>query len=223
MFGLFKGGERIPARLAGAGAPSSHSCNLSTCGGTATWECMYTDSTGASCGSHWCQDHLLVVDGAPFCRRHAGVASLLLTRVGTLLEMPVPPVHDRSLPLLLRLAAQINESAVQLLQHLYRDRQDVTVPTHATIREFRNLGRVDGWQAVWSATAQTGYLTVISLRTSLAEPPAVALCRDGLVVSEGIPDWILQRDDDRWNGAGDAGFVDGLMDGLVGVFAAGVS
>ena len=223
MFGLFKrdSAQRIPERLAQAGPPGDEKCHVTTCGATMTWECTYTDNSGSTCRTHWCPDHLVVVDGAPFCRRHAGVASLLLTRVGTLLEMPVPRVEDRSLPLLLRMAAQMDQRTVQLLEHLYRGRRDVEVSAHPAIREYRDQGRVLGWQALWTATSQTGHLTAVSLRTNLGEPPVVSIVRDGRPVREGVPDWVLLRDEDRWNGAADNEFVDGLFGALVASFSNG--
>ncbi len=224
MFGLFKSAGHIPPRLAHAGPPTSHGCTVSHCTSRTTWQCTYTDASGATCNTHWCADHLLVVDRAPFCRRHAGVAGLLLTRVGTLLEMPVPRVDDRSLPLLLRIAAQLDERVVGLLHHLYKDRYDVAVAPHAMIRHYSEQGRPVGWQAQWTATLSTGHQTVIGVRTSLSEPPQVAITRDRRVLREGVPDWILQRDEDRWNGAGDKEFVDELFSALVGSFSmAGVS
>jgi hypothetical protein len=221
MFRLFKrdSAHRIPDRLAQAGPPGDAGCDVSTCASTMTWECTYTDSSGSTCETHWCPDHLVVVDGAPFCRRHAGVASLLLTRVGTLMEMPVPRVDDRSLPLLLRMAAQLDERIAQLLQHLYHGRYDVEVSAHPAIRELRDQGRILGWQALWTATSQVGHLTTVSLRSNLAEPPVISIARDGRTLSEGVPDWVRQRDDDRWNGVGDNEFVDGLFGALVASFS----
>lgn len=222
MFGLFRRdpSQRIPERLAQAGPPGTEKCRVSSCDSTMTWECTYTDAAGNVCATHWCPDHLLVVDGAPFCRRHAGVATLLLTRVGTLLEMPVPRVDDRALPLLLRIAAQLDERIVQLLHHLYRGRYDVEISAHPAIREQRDQGRSAGWQATWTVTSQTGHLTTIALRASATEPPVVAITRDGRNVREGVPEWVLRRDDDRWNGPPDTEFVDGLFSALVAGFQA---
>lgn len=225
MFGFFRRDSRlrIPERLSSAGPPGHDKCMVGSCAATMTWECTYTDATGATCRTHWCPDHLLVVDGAPFCRRHAGVASLLLTRVGTLLEMPIPRVEDRSLPLCLRIAAQLDQRMVQLLEHLYQDRYDVEISAHATVREHRESGRGLAWQAQWTATGPTGHLTVLGLRTTLAEPPQVSILRDGRVIREGVPDWVANRDEDRWNGPGDTEFVDDLYRALVATFSAGGS
>lgn len=221
MFGIFKT-SRVPAHLAQAGPPTSEKCRVSTCTSTLTWECTYTDTSGLTCGEHFCPDHLLVVDGAPFCRRHAGVASLLLTRVGTLLEMPVPRVDDRCLPLLLRIAAQLDDRIVQVLQHLYAGRYDVQIGAHAHIRDYRDQGRIAGWQAQWTATAQSGHLTVISLRSNNTEPPVVEIARDGRVLMEGAPEWVLRHDEDRWNGPADTDFVEALFGALVASFSAPV-
>lgn len=221
MFGFFRrdGSRRVPDRLSQAGPPGHEKCMVSTCAETMTWGCTYTDSTGATCATHWCPEHLLVVDGAPFCRRHAGVASLLLTRVGTLLEMPVPRVDDRSLPLLLRIAAQMDERMVQLLHHLYQGRYDVEISAHPAVREHRDQGRLLAWQAMWTATGPTGHLTVLGLRAGTAEPPVVSIVRDGRVVREGVPDWVLRRDEDRWNGPPDTEFIDALFGALVATFS----
>lgn len=218
MFGLFND-RRVPAHLAQAGPPTSEKCQVTSCASTLTWECAYTDTSGLTCGAHFCPDHLLVVDGSPFCRRHAGVASLLLTRVGTLLEMPVPRVDDRCLALLLRVAAQLDEKVVNILQHLYAGRYDVQIGAHAHIRDYRDQGRIAGWQAQWTATAQSGHLTVISLRSNNTEPPLVAIARDGRVVKEGVPDWVMRRDEDRWNGPADTDFIEDLFSALVASFS----
>ena len=196
-------------------------CFLADCGRVEGWQCSYVDAAGHACISWWCPEHAVLVNGLPFCRRHAGVAGLLLSRAGSLFELPLPRVEDRALPLLLRLTEQLDARAVHLLEFLYRDRRDVTLAKHANVRERRQVGRHDGWEAMWTATTQSGYLTTITLRVTGAEPPCVILLRDGSPLFDAVPDWIARERADSWHPDGDASLVEELYAILLASFRIG--
>ena len=200
-------------------APGAY-CFQVDCGRVEGWQCSYVDASGRACISWWCPDHAALVGGLPFCRRHAGVAALLVSRVGSLFELPVPRVDDRALPLLLRLTDQLDARAAELLGYLYRDRSDVLLSGHANIRERLASGRHEGWDAMWTASGPTGYLTTITLRVTAEEPPRVLLLRDGSLLFDAVPDWILREPSEAWHPDGDAGFVDELYAMLVRSFTA---
>ncbi len=236
-FSLFKkqqpgpGMASIPAiaaeiAAAAAGAdPAFHqqrgaaSCFFGPCTRTEGWQCTYTDARGNVCMSWWCQDHVAFIHGAPFCRRHAPLARMLVERVGSLYQMPVPGVHDRALPLLIRLTDQLDEQLVKLLRHLYSDNAQVKVAEHAMIRERKEMGAPPAWESVWTATAPTGYVTTFSLRVTTAEPPVVQLFRDGYMIEEAVPTWIAHRDEDAWHQPGDVEFVNHLNSRLIATFS----
>lgn len=204
-----------------AGHHAGASCFHSQCFRTEGWQCTYTDARGSACMSWWCRDHIEFVSGAPFCRRHARLAKILIERVGSLYQMPVPEVNDRALPLLIRLTDQIDERIVRLMRHLFQDNPAVRVADHAMVRERKERGSNDGWESVWSATAAQGYVATFTLRVLGGEPPMVQLARDGSLVHQGVPAWIARRDEDGWHAASDEDFVSELYAMLVATFTGG--
>jgi hypothetical protein len=166
------------------------------CGRSEGWQCSYVDTHGAACHSWWCAEHVAVIDGTPFCRRHVAVAKLLVERVGSIFEVPPPNVNDRALPMLLRLAELLDARMVELLRRVYANRPEVSVPEHGTIRERREEGRPAGWECVWAANSSSGYLTTISFRVTSHEPPVIQLARDGHLLREGTPAWIDHHPND---------------------------
>jgi len=218
----------IPAYAASmsAAAPGEHAqaagggacCFFGPCQQTEGWQCTYTDTQGSPCLSWWCRDHVVFVSGAPFCRRHSSLANMLVERVGSLYQIPVPPVGDYALPLLLRLTDQLDEPLVKLLRHLFSASAQVRVADHAMIRERREVGAQSGWESVWTATSPAGYVATLSLRASRTEPPVVQLVRDGRLVQEAVPTWIANRDEDAWHQPNDAEFVNWLYGSLIATY-----
>ncbi len=196
-------------------------CFHSQCRRTEGWQCTFTDTKGNGCLSWWCEEHIEFVQNVPFCRRHARVAHLLLERVGSLYQIPVPDIGDRALPLLIRLTDQFDDRIVKLLRHLYRDNPAVQVAPHAMIRDRKGPGGHMGWEAVWSATSPSGYVATMALRVTGDEPPLVQLMRDGHLVEQGVPTWVVQRLEDGWHTEADDEFVNGLYGALVATFGGG--
>lgn len=199
-------------------APGAY-CFYADCGRPEGWQCSYVDAAGHACISWWCPEHAALIGQLPFCRRHAGVAALLVSRAGSLYELPVPRVDDRALPLLLRLTEHLEGRIVELLGYLYRGRTDVTLDKHATIRDHRRNGRHEGWEAMWTATAVGGYLTNITLRVTGDEPPRVVLYRDGSMLFDAVPDWIARERGEAWHPDGDAAFAEHLFATLLSTFS----
>jgi hypothetical protein len=210
-----------PAESAPAANHAGASCFHTQCSKTEGWQCTYTDTHGTGCMSWWCRDHVEFVSGAPFCRRHARLAKLLIERVGSLYQMPVPEVADRALPLLIRLTDQLDERNVKLLRHLFKDNAQVRVADHAMMRERKDRGQHSGFESIWSASSAQGYVASISLRVSGGEPPIVQLWRDGLLIHQGVPGWIANRNEDGWHHPTDEDFVGELYAALVGTFSGG--
>jgi len=210
-----------PAESAPAGRPGGSSCFHTQCSRTEGWQCTYTDTHGNTCMSWWCRDHVEFVSGAPFCRRHARLATLLIERVGSLYQMPLPEVTDRALPLLIRLTDQLDERNVKLMRHLFKDNSLIRVADHAMMRERKERGQHSGFESIWSASAAQGYVANISLRVSGGEPPTVQLWRDGLLLHQGVPAWIANRDEDSWHDPRDEEFVNELYGALVASFTGG--
>lgn len=195
------------------------SCFFGPCSRTEGWQCTYTDARGSACMSWWCQDHVEFVNGAPFCRRHAALARLLVERVGSLYQIPVPAVGDCALPLLIRLTGQLDEPYVKLLRHLYSANAQVHVAEHAMLRERREQGAPNSWEAIWTATSPTGYVTTLAVRVTSDEPPVVQLFRDGYLVEQAVPTWIAHRNEDGWQQPKDEEFVNHLYARLIATFS----
>ncbi|HEX6547193.1 MAG TPA: hypothetical protein VF134_00440 [Candidatus Dormibacteraeota bacterium] len=191
------------------------------CGRSHGWQCSYVDTHGAECHSWWCPEHVHVIDGAPFCRRHSAIVRMLVERVGSIFEVPPPRVDDRALPLLLRLAESLDQRMIELLKRVYAEHRNAFVDKHGLIRERKELGRHQGWECVWSANSVNGYLTMISLRVNAGEPPVLQLLRDGRMLREGTPPWIDQNPNDTMQPSEQSELQEEIFQATLQTFTAG--
>ena len=172
-------------------------CSQPGCAGELGWRCSYKDPTKAQCRTSWCREHAVVVNGQPYCRRHAEVVKILQSIAGTLSEVPTRPLlEDRTLGVIMRVTDELGADVVKLLQERYQDRPGVSVKADASVRAvFSKEGGLI-WEMGWAAFTVEGYLSRLTLRVREGEPPRVELKGDGGVIFVGVPDWIASRRQD---------------------------
>ena len=103
-------------------------CSQPGCTGDLGWRCSYKDPTKAQCRTSWCREHAVVVNGQPYCRRHAEVVKILGSIAGTLSEVPTRPLlEDRTLGVIMRVTDELGADVVKILQERYQGRPAVTV------------------------------------------------------------------------------------------------
>lgn len=78
--------------------PVGDPCTTRGCNEKATWACRYRNATGQPCGSHWCKNHVVVVAGAAYCLRHAGVSKTLNQTEGSIYQVKSLPSLSKTAP-----------------------------------------------------------------------------------------------------------------------------
>ena len=169
-------------------------CSQPGCAGDVGWRCNYKDPTKAQCRTSWCREHAVIVNGQPYCRRHAEVVKILHSIAGTLSEVPTRPLlEDRTLGVIMRVTDELSGDVLKLLGERYQDRPAVSVKADASVRAVFSKDGGLIWEMGWAAFSVEGYLSRLTLRVREGEPPRVELKGDGGVIFVGVPDWIAAR------------------------------
>lgn len=169
-------------------------CSFSGCPNQQGWVCAYAEGPGLRCGRRFCADHTTMLNGKPYCPRHASVVKALATTNGTIHEVKRPPgVNDRAVPLLALIAGDVDGRVTGLLAQLYEERPEVRVAARRSVQEVHiDFDRV-AWQKSWTAYTANGFESVVSVRVGITEPPVVQALVGDHMVFQGTPDWIVRR------------------------------
>jgi len=169
-------------------------CSFAGCPNQQGWVCAYAEGPGARCGRRFCSDHTTMLNGRPYCPRHASVVKALAATNGTIHEVKRPPsLDDRAVPLLALITDDVGGRVTGILKELYEDRPDVAVAARSSVQEVHiDFDRV-AWQKSWTAYTSAGFETVVSLRVGITEPPVVQALVGDHMVFQGTPDWIVRR------------------------------
>ena len=175
-------------------APTAGQCTIAGCPRQETWPCSYRERTGARCNLRRCPDHVEMVDGRPYCHRHAGVVRALSHTEGSILQVKgQPSLHDRAVPLLNLVCEALNPGLTALLEEAAGTHPDIQVARQKMVQEVWNGSDRVAWQANWGLHTQRGYLLRVSIRVGVAEPPEVEAIVDARSVFMGVPTWIGRR------------------------------
>jgi hypothetical protein len=167
-------------------------CSQLGCGVAALARCEYQDESGRLCGSAWCGDHLMRIDGGSFCRRHSVVVEALEGQGPFWLLLPRPALDDRAMALLARLAEKLDAAIYEVLERRYRGSMDVDVIGDRRMRRVRITSDI-AWERTWGAVKGDRWLHRVDLRVYSSAPERAAVSVDGNLVFAATPDWIERR------------------------------
>ena len=165
-------------------------CTRRCCAHLALATCAYTDRRGAACATAWCWDHHFVVDGRPFCARHAD--TLVGIDHGDVAGSPLPDLRNRAPSLVAWMAAALDSRIVALLQ----TRLTPGSAEHVSSSPVRLVRAADGvrrWERTWRISDHTGVQMTVSIEVEEARDPEVQIRVDRETVARGIPPWIARR------------------------------
>jgi hypothetical protein len=179
------------------------------CANTIGYRCSYRDQTGTRC-VWWCKDHSVILNGRPWCQRHANSVRWLSARDGSIYEiLNVARIDDRSPNLAGILVDELNDEVIAHLKSVFANQHGVRVVTDGNIRSTAvPKGRVErtpegpkivsegshqAWARGWGVYSEVGYLARVVLRVTAEEPPVVHLYVNGALVLSRVPDWITNR------------------------------
>jgi hypothetical protein len=169
----------------GIGGPLQ--CTAASCTSAEATACAYVDRRQRRCGTAWCSQHVVMVDGMPYCRRHAGV----VRAIGSGSEqLHSPPDLENRAPSLVSWVAQDVDADVRGILRLHADSGSVI--DESGIMPTGHVSR-RAWTRHWKVLSHTGFDQRVSLTVTEADDTVVRASVDGTVVIEIEPPWIASR------------------------------
>jgi len=150
-------------------------------------QCTYVDRRERRCLTHWCLDHIALVDERPCCRRHAGVLRAIGNEPDAVHTLP--DLENRAPSLVNWVGSHVDASLRSLLVR-YSD-PEARVAGSST-RPAGPPGHRK-WARHWKALSSTGIDLSISLEVHESEDTIVFACADRVQVMGAEPPWITAR------------------------------
>lgn len=176
-------------------APPLHGtspCSLPGCHSHEGVQCAYRDRRNAVCPTAWCPPHQSVMEGAVYCRRHAGVMRALLSVPE---EERDPPELDNRAPSLCEwVALSIEAPVMHMLSTMAAQRPGAQVISDGLHLLMSGTPRVRGWEHKWRLFDHTGPLQSLGIRIDEPHDESVLVKVNGRVVFETVPPWVTNRD-----------------------------
>jgi hypothetical protein len=169
--------------------PTGVHCSVPGCPNSDALTCEYRDRRGRLCQVAFCADHGVVIEGVPYCRRHAST----VRAIGPLATDPNgrPDVNDRTPSLVNWISRELDGHIRAQLEATAREGESVLVDdaVHLSRDSNRNLR----WERSWRLVENTGLVLKISINVSEENDALVRINVGSEMVADGIPPWIARR------------------------------
>jgi hypothetical protein len=166
---------------------SSVFCSEHGCESQTTIPCTYIDRRALACETGWCENHVVLLDGLPLCRRHASVMCAISEE-----ERRTPPDRNNRAPSLVQWVAQDLDPDIRAALDRVKlpGDQFYAEPAH-----LAHIGpqRVRAWVRSWKLMDHTGFSHWVTVDVPEASQTEVAIRVDGNVVAHAEPPWIKAR------------------------------
>ncbi len=165
-------------------------CTRVGCSATNAVSCAYIDRRGSACETAWCPDDQLIVDGHPYCRRHARVVQVLRTE-----EMrgdPLPDVDNRAASLVEFVSERIG-SSIGVALHAAWPGDDLQLGALPLAVQYEQPGRRRVWTRRWTLHSHTGAVVTVALVIAEDQDHVVIANVDTHPVAQVVPPWIADR------------------------------
>ena len=193
---LRRGGQRE----ADGGAPSVASlapimgtdpCAEPGCGSKLAVPCAYVDRKHHPCGTSWCQEHHLAIDGRAYCRRHSGVVRAITANTLELMEFP--DLDNRAASLCEWVANDLDPLLRALLNELRSGHDEQQVSSLPMRLVIQRQPAARAWVRSWTLSDHTGVVHKLAIQVDEANDAEVIGSVDGNEVVRKVPPWISDR------------------------------
>jgi hypothetical protein len=174
----------------GAHAPS---CGRSGCTNHAAFPCSYVDRRRRSCGTHWCANHCLDVNGGFFCARHA--STVIAVGNEALVAGHLPELDNRVPSLVYWVGRDLDADVPVILATMIDESSGETLvvdPVALVAGGGRPADR--RWERNWKVISHTGISQKVTLQVVEGQPTDVVLRVGRVVVATETPPWIAARE-----------------------------
>jgi hypothetical protein len=183
--------EPLPPPLEPGRAPVGIgvACSVPECPNGNARSCEYRDRRGRMCPLAFCADHGVVIEGVPFCRRHASTVQA----IGALATDPNgrPDINDRTPSLVNWISRELDGHIRSQLQAAAREGESVVADD--AVHLTRDSNRSLRWERSWRLVESTGLVLRISINVSEENDALVRINVGSDMVADGIPPWIARR------------------------------
>jgi hypothetical protein len=189
MTSLFRRRRKEPPAPAPEPEPTGVDCSVPGCPNGDALTCEYRDRRGHLCSVFFCSGHGTVIEGVPYCRRHAST----VRAIGPLATDPNgrPDLDDRTPSLVNWISRELDANVRAQLEAAAREGESVLSDdaVHLSRDQNRNLR----WERSWRLVENTGLVLKISVNVSEENDALVRINVGSEMVADGIPPWIARR------------------------------
>jgi hypothetical protein len=167
-------------------------CTLTGCTNENAALCTYLDGRGRACQAAYCPEHGASIDGAFYCRRHAGV----VRAIGSVATpgSGLPDLDNRA-PSLVNWIARDLDANVRRLLAASAGRGE-SVIADETVRVVRDFNRNARWEQSWRLVDHTGLILKVTVQVLEENDSLVRVHVGSGVIADGVPPWIVRRSED---------------------------
>jgi hypothetical protein len=164
-------------------------CSVPGCPNSDALTCEYRDRRGRFCELAFCPNHGSVIDGVPYCRRHASTVRAI--GPGGSDPNGRPDVNDRTPSLVNWISRELDGHIRAQLEAAARPGESVIADD--AVRLSRGNDRNLRWERSWRLVENTGLVLRISINVSEENDALVRIMVGSEMVADGIPPWIARR------------------------------
>lgn len=188
MTSLFRRKRSEPPKSPGPAA-TGIDCSVPGCPNRDALTCEYRDRRGRFCEVAFCPEHGSVIDGVPYCRRHAST----VRAIGPAGTDPNgrPDINDRTPSLVNWISRELDGHIRAQLEAAARPGESVIADD--AVRLSRGNDRNLRWERSWRLVENTGLVLRISINVSEENDALVRILVGSEMVADGIPPWIARR------------------------------
>lgn len=161
-------------------------CRSEGCANRAEARCAYVDRSRCACNTAWCREHLTVVVGLPYCRRHAAVAPSLSNGF---FHHLLPTVDNRAPSLVSWVGSQLDGEIRAALTEVAPHKQSRVVSGPVQPEPTRG-GTLQRWFRTWSLVDDAGTLAGVMLEVDEEDEPEVGVRVGGQLLGRLRPPWV---------------------------------
>jgi hypothetical protein len=189
MTSLFRRRRPEPEVPPAAPVPTGIPCSVPGCPNSDALTCEYRDRRGRMCQVSFCPEHGDVIEGVPYCRRHAST----VRAIGPLATDPNgrPDLNDRTPSLVNWISKELDTHIRAQLEAAALEGESVVADE--SVHLSRDYNRNLRWERSWRLIENTGLVLKIVISVSEENDALVRINVGSEMVADGIPPWIARR------------------------------
>jgi len=151
--------------------------------------CSYIDKRSRQCPTAWCPDHIAVVAGVAFCRRHASTMTAI---EGSEMIAGLPDLDNRAPSLVGWMGRQLDTPIRELFARV-RPQSTATLVADPVTLILTADGNTRRWAKTWKMIDRVAVLDRVSIEVDESDDCQVGARVDTDLIGRGMPPWIEHR------------------------------